>query len=108
LGCKALPGEDTVFFLTKDERDAKQIGGEYLALGKVKTAVADLADLRGLALHMTGYEVWLANKHRNGSNGTHASLSFWQLASKEFVQGMNGKHGTGSGSTHPTLADPNH
>jgi hypothetical protein len=59
---RRFPGEDTVFFLTKDERDAKQVGGEYLALGKVKTAIADLADLRGLAQHMIGYEIWLANK----------------------------------------------
>jgi hypothetical protein len=45
---RRMPGEDAIVLLTKDENDAKRTGGAYLAQGKVKQAVLELADLRML------------------------------------------------------------
>ena len=48
---RRIPNEDAIVLLTKDEGDAIQIRGEPLADGYVKSAILDLADLRGLIVN---------------------------------------------------------
>jgi hypothetical protein len=45
---RRIANEDAIVPLTKDEKDAMQTGGAYLANGRVKSAILDLADLRTL------------------------------------------------------------
>jgi hypothetical protein len=60
---RRFPSEDAIVLLTKDESDAMQVGGAYLASGHVKSAVLDLADIRGLIDHqLVPIELWLAQK----------------------------------------------
>lgn len=60
---RRIPNEDAIVLLTKDESDAARVGGAYLASGHVKSAVLDLADIRGLIdLQLVPIELWLAQK----------------------------------------------
>jgi len=60
---RRIAGEDAIVLLTKNENDARKIGGSYLGNGRVKTAIFDLADLRGIiASELIPFEPWLANK----------------------------------------------
>jgi hypothetical protein len=59
---RRIPNEDAIVLMTKNEGDAKQISGEFVGGGRVKTAVMDLPDLRGLLEHMVPFETWLAAK----------------------------------------------
>jgi hypothetical protein len=60
---KRIPGEDAIVLMSKDGRDEKQISGEDQSRDDyVRTAIFDLADLRGLVQHIVDYEVWLATK----------------------------------------------
>jgi hypothetical protein len=60
---RRIPNEDAIVLLTKDESDAMRIGGAPLASGYVKSAILDLADLRGLLVNeLTIFEPWLAHK----------------------------------------------
>jgi len=60
---KRIPGEDAIVLMSKDGLDEKQISGEDQSRDDyVRTAIFDLADLRGLVQHIVDYEVWLATK----------------------------------------------
>lgn len=59
---RRIPGEDAIVLVSKDENDAKRTGGYYLALGNVKQAVLDLADLRRVFEQIAPIELWLAKK----------------------------------------------
>jgi hypothetical protein len=60
---RRIPNEDAIVLLTKDESDAMQLGGAYLANGHVKSAVLDLADIRGLIDNqLIPIELWLAQR----------------------------------------------
>lgn len=60
---RRVANEDAIVLLTKNEHDAMQTGGAYLRQGGVKTAVLDLADLRGLIQNeLIPFELWLARK----------------------------------------------
>jgi hypothetical protein len=60
---RRIPNEDAIVLLTKDEGDAIRIRGEPLADGYVKSAILDLADLRGLIVNeLMIFEPWLAHK----------------------------------------------
>jgi len=59
---RRIPNEDAIVLLTKNEADAMQTGGAYLANGYVKSAILDLADLRRLIDQMIPIELWLAQK----------------------------------------------
>jgi hypothetical protein len=60
---RRVANEDAIVLLTKNERDAMQTGGTYLGQGGVKTAVLDLADMRGLIQNeLIPFELWLARK----------------------------------------------
>lgn len=59
---RRIPGEDAIVLLSKDENDARRIGGAYLAAGSVKQAVLDLADLRLVLGHIAQIDPWLARK----------------------------------------------
>ena len=59
---RRIPNEDAIVLLTKNEADAMQTGGAYLASGYVKSAILDLADLRRLLEQMIPIELWLAQK----------------------------------------------
>ena len=60
---RRIPNEDAIVLLTKDESDAMQIDGAYLDNGYVKSAILDLADIRGLVVNELGpFELWLARK----------------------------------------------
>ena len=60
---RRIPNEDAIVLLTKDESDAMQIDGAYLGNGYVKSAILDLADIRGLVVNELGpFELWLAQK----------------------------------------------
>ena len=58
---RRFPNHDAIVFLTKDNRDAKRNGGD-LAPGAVATAIMNMADLRGLAVHIQPLEAWIARK----------------------------------------------
>ena len=61
---RRIPNEDAIVLLTKDENDAMRSGGTYLSNGYVKSAILDLADLRGLIVHeLIPFEAWLAKKN---------------------------------------------
>jgi hypothetical protein len=60
---RRIPNEDAIVLLTKDESDAMQISGAYLGNGYVKSAILDLADIRGLVAHeLAPFDLWLAQK----------------------------------------------
>jgi hypothetical protein len=59
---KRIPNEDAIVFFTKNEADALQTSGTGLEVGNVSTGVMDLADLRGLCIHIEAYERWIAVK----------------------------------------------
>jgi hypothetical protein len=59
---RRIPNEDAIMLMSKDESDAKQIRGSYLRMGRVCTAVLDLADLRAVLDQVTQIELWLAGK----------------------------------------------
>jgi hypothetical protein len=60
---RRVPGEDALVFMSKDGRDEKQISGEdKVQVDYARTAILDLADVRGLADHMIHYETWIAVK----------------------------------------------
>jgi hypothetical protein len=60
---RRIPNEDAIVLLSKDENDAMQVGGAYLANGHVKSAILDLADIRGLIdTQLMPIELWLAEK----------------------------------------------
>jgi len=60
---RRIPNEDAIVLLTKDESDAIQISGAYLGNGYVKSAILDLADIRGLIAHeLAPFDLWLARK----------------------------------------------
>ena len=60
---RRIPDEDAIVLLTKDESDAMQISGAYLGSGHVKSAILDLADIRGLIIHeLAPFDLWLAQK----------------------------------------------
>ena len=59
---RRIANEDAIVLMTKNEADAKQISGRFVGTGAVKTAILDLADVRGLLTHLGPYEVWLAMK----------------------------------------------
>jgi hypothetical protein len=60
---RRIPNEDAIVLLTKDESDAMQIDRAYLGNGHVKSAILDLADIRGLIVHeLAPFELWLAQK----------------------------------------------
>lgn len=60
---RRIANEDAIVLLTKDESDAMRIGGAYLGNGYVKSAILDLADIRGLITHeLAPFELWLAQK----------------------------------------------
>ena len=60
---RCIPNEDAIVLLTKNEADAMQTGGAYLANGHVKSAILDLADLRRLLEQMIPIKLWLAQKN---------------------------------------------
>jgi hypothetical protein len=60
---RRIPNEDAIVLLTKDESDAIRSGGAYLSNGHVKSAILDLADIRGLLdQQLAPIELWLAQK----------------------------------------------
>jgi hypothetical protein len=59
---RRIPDEDAIVLMTKNEADALQTGGAYLATGVVKSATLDLADLRRLIDQIASIELWLAQK----------------------------------------------
>jgi hypothetical protein len=60
---RRIADQDAIVLMTKDEADAVRSGGAYLENGHVKSAILDLADLRGLIVHeLAPLEVWLAHK----------------------------------------------
>jgi hypothetical protein len=60
---RRIPNQDAIVLLSKDESDAMRTGGAYLSSGHVKSAVLDLADVRGLIIHeLNKFEPWLAQK----------------------------------------------
>jgi len=60
---RRIPNEDAIVLLSKDENDAMQVGGAYLANGHVKSAVLDLADIRTLIDNqLVPIEQWLGKK----------------------------------------------
>jgi hypothetical protein len=60
---RRIPNEDAIVLLTKNENDAMQTGGAFLGSGHVKSAIMDLADLRGILINeLIPFELWLANK----------------------------------------------
>jgi hypothetical protein len=60
---RRIPNEDSIVLLSKDERDAMQTGGAFLANGQVKSAIMDLADLRGIIINeLIPFDLWLAKK----------------------------------------------
>jgi hypothetical protein len=61
---RRIPGQDAIVLMTKDESDAMRSGGAYLESGHVKTAILDLADLRGLIAHFG-----------DGERGFHSMVS---------------------------------
>jgi hypothetical protein len=60
---RRVANEDAIVLLTKNEQDALQTGGTHLRQGGVKSAVLDLADIRGLIQNeLIPFEIWLAKK----------------------------------------------
>ena len=60
---KRLPGEDAIVLMSKDGRDERQISGDdAYQPDYVRTAILDLADVRGLLEHIGNYETWIAFK----------------------------------------------
>jgi hypothetical protein len=60
---RRIPNQDAIVLLSKDENDAMRAGGAYLSSGHVKSAVLDLADIRGLIVReLNKFEPWLALK----------------------------------------------
>jgi hypothetical protein len=60
---RRIPGEEAIVLVTKNESDALQTAGAYLANGHVKTAVLDIGDLRNLYHgQVTPIGLWLARK----------------------------------------------
>ena len=60
---RRIPNEDAIVLLSKDENDATQVGGAYLATGHVKSAILDLADIRTLIDNqLVPIEQWLGKK----------------------------------------------
>jgi len=60
---RRIRNEDAIVLLSKDEGDAMRTGGAYLSSGIVKSAILDLADIRGLIVHeLNKFEPWLAQK----------------------------------------------
>jgi hypothetical protein len=60
---RRLPGEDAIVFFTMDGFDERQISGADMPFGDhARTAIVDLADLRGLFGHMAEYEKWIGYK----------------------------------------------
>lgn len=60
---RRIVGQDAIVLISKDEKDAMRVGGTYLGSGRCKTAILDLADVRGLiANELIPFEKWLAFK----------------------------------------------
>ncbi|MFZ0927494.1 MAG: hypothetical protein WAN11_02770 [Syntrophobacteraceae bacterium] len=60
---RRIPNENVIVLVTKDEKDAKRIGGIYLCSGHVKNAILDLVDIRELIKNeLIPFEMWLAQK----------------------------------------------
>lgn len=58
---KRIPNEDGMIFFASDARDYKKVFG-----GKINTDIAayvifDVADIRGLVVHLSSYEEWIAH-----------------------------------------------
>ncbi len=60
---RRLPGEDAIVLLTMSGFDERQISGADRQFGDhARTAILDLADVRGLLVHMAEYEKWIGHK----------------------------------------------
>lgn len=60
---RRIPNEDAIVLFSMDGFDQKQIFGVDNPLEDVaQTVIVDLADIRGLIVHMSDYERWIASK----------------------------------------------
>lgn len=60
---RRIPNEDAIVLFSMDGFDQKQISGVDDPLKDVaQTAIVDLADIRGLIVHVSDYERWMAAK----------------------------------------------
>ena len=60
---RRLPGEDAIVLLTMSGFDEQQISEADTPFGDyARTAILDLADVRGLLVHMAEYEKWIGHK----------------------------------------------
>jgi len=60
---RRLPGEDAIVLLSMDGSDSKQLFGTDEPREDVaQHAILNLADIRGLVVHMADYERWIAAK----------------------------------------------
>jgi hypothetical protein len=59
---RRIPNENAFMLLSKDEKDAKRLSGDYLGIGTVKTAILDVADAQAVLDQVVQLELWLARK----------------------------------------------
>lgn len=59
---RTIPNEDALLLLTKDNKISKKQFDEEIGEHVIVWAVVDVADVRGLCLHMQKYEIWIAKK----------------------------------------------
>ena len=60
---RKIPEEDAIALFSMDGFDQRQVSGVDKPLEDIaQTAIVDLADIRGLIVHMVAYEEWMATK----------------------------------------------
>ncbi|EHS6109939.1 hypothetical protein KV953_004644 [Salmonella enterica] len=57
---KRIPKEDAMVFITSNAQDYKKVIGKEMNSDYVAYAILDIADIRGLIVHLLEYDKWLA------------------------------------------------
>ena len=60
---RRIPGQDAIVLFSMDGYDERQISGADVPFrDNARTAIIDLADIRGLLIHMADYDRWMGHK----------------------------------------------